>query len=127
MAKPGDDRPPVAVGHVRMNVNNLDQACDLLERLGVRPVTRREAFAVMELRGGTHLIVSAGETAIEPGQMAPIDLMVDDVLATHAQYREMGLAPSDITLGTIHSSFTIPFTDGYQLKITSSHTSGRPV
>ena len=64
MAKPSDDRPPVAVGHVRMNVNNLDPACDLLERLGVRPVTRREAFAVMELRGGTHLIVSAGETAI---------------------------------------------------------------
>ena len=127
MTQSDDARPPVAVGHVRMDVNDLHSACDLLERLGLRPVTRHDAFAVLELRGGTHLIVRAGEHEIEPGRMAPIDLMVDDVAETHARYRGMGLDPSEITSGSIHSSFTIPFTDGYRLKITSSHTSGRPV
>lgn len=127
MTEPSDTRPPVAVGHVRMNVNRLDPACDLFEQLGLRPITRRETFAVLELRGGTHLVVNAGDHAIEPGQMAPIDLMVDDIAATHAHYSEIGLEPSDITSGSIHSSFTIPFTDGYRLKITSSHASGRPV
>ena len=127
MSKSGDLRPPVAVGHVRMDVNDLDPACDLLERLGLRPVTRHDAFAVLELRGGTHLIVRAGDLDIEPGRMAPVDLMVDDVAETHARCRDMGLGPSAITSGSIHSSFTIPFADGYRLKITSSHTSGRPV
>ena len=127
MTKSDDARPPVAVGHVRIDVNNLVAACDLLEKLGLRPVTRRDSFAVLELRGGTHLIVSAGDHDIESGRMAPIDLMVDDVRETHARYREMGLGPSEITSGSIHSSFTIPFTDGYRLKITSSHTSGRSV
>ena len=127
MTQSDDARPPVAVGHVRMDVNDLHSACDLLERLGLRSVNRYDTFAVLELRGGTHLIVRAGEHEIEPGRMAPIDLMVDDVAETHARYRRMGLDPSEITSGSIHSSFTIPFTDGYRLKITSSHTSGRPV
>ena len=122
-----DARPAVAIGHVRLDVNSFDEACDLLERLGLRPVSRRGSFAVMELRGGTHLIVRAGDHEIAPGQMAPIDLMVDDVRATHARYREMGLDPSEIASGSVHSSFTIPFPDGYRLKITSSHSSGRPV
>jgi len=122
-----DTRPPVAVGHVRINVKNLDPACDLLEQLGLRVIARRDSFAVMELRGGTHLIVNAGDHVIEIDQMAPIDLMVDDVETTHARYAEMGLGPSEITSGSIHSSFTIPFPDGYRLKITSSHTSGRQV
>ena len=127
MAEPNDPRPEVAIGHVRLDVNSLDAACDLLERLGVRPVSRYESFAVLELRGGTHLIVRAGEHEIADGQMAPVDLMVDDVRATHARYREMGLEPSEIASGSVHSSFTIPFPDGYRLKITSSHTGGRPV
>ncbi len=127
MTEPNDARPAVAIGHVRLDVNSLGEACDLLERLGVRPVTRRDSSAVLELRGGTHLIVSASGHDIAPGQMAPIDLMVDDVAAAHAQYRDMGLDPSEIASGSIHSSFTIPFADGYRLKITSSHTGGRPV
>ena len=127
MTNSSDPRPAVALGHVRMDVLNLHPACDLLERLGLRPVTRRESFAVLELRGGTHLIVSAGDHEIAPGQMAPIDLMVDDVQESHERYSDMGLMPSEITSGSIHSSFTIPFPDGYRLKITSSHTSGRPV
>ncbi len=127
MTQSDDVRPPVAVGHVRMDVNDLHAACDLLERLGLRPVNRGDSFAVLELRGGTHLIVRAGDHEIEPGRMAPIDLMVDNVRETHDRYREMGLDPSEISSGSIHNSFTIPFTDGYRLKITSSHTSGRPV
>ena len=122
-----DARPGVAIGHVRLDVNNIGAACDLLERLGLRPVARGKSYAVLELRGGTHLIVNAGDHEIAPGRMAPIDLMVDDVRATHARYCEMGLEPSEIASGSIHSSFTIPFPDGYRLKITSSHTGGRPV
>ena len=74
MTQSDDARPPVAVGHVRMDVNDLHSACDLLERLGLRPVTRHDNFAVLELRGGTHLIVRAGNNEIEPGRIAPIDL-----------------------------------------------------
>ena len=127
MTTADDPRPPVAVGHVRMEVNDLGPACDLLERLGLRRVARRKDFAVLELRGGTHLVVRATDKPIEPGTPAPLDLMVDDVRAMHARCREMGLAPGKITAGSIHSSFEVPGPDGYRIKITSSHTGGRPV
>ena len=122
-----DERPPVAIGHVRINVNSLDPSCDLLQELGLREITRREGFAVMELRGGTHLIVSRTDEAIAPDTPAPIDLMVDDVHATRADYEARGFDPSEITSGSVHSSFTIPFPDGYRLKITSSHAGDRAV
>ncbi len=127
MIRSEDDRPPVAVGHIRLAVNSLDSACDLLEALGLRPISRRAHFAVLELRGGTHLVVSARSETIAPGEMAPFDLMVDDVETAHRECATMALDPSAIASGSIHSSFTIPFVDGYRLKITSSHTSGRSV
>ena len=122
-----DARPAAAIGHVRMDVNNLGRACEVLERLGLRPIVRRDDHAILELRGGTHLIVRAKEHGTAPDQTAPIDLMVDDVAAAHARCDAMGLSPSEIISGSIHSAFTIALSDGYRLKITSSHTSGRPV
>lgn len=122
-----DERPPVALGHVGMRVNKLGPATDFLERLGLRVVNRGQTLSVLEFRGGTHLVLRETEDDIEPGTVAPIDLMVDDVEATHGAYAGMGLEPSEITAGTIHSSFTIPGPDGYRIKITSSHAGGRPV
>jgi catechol-2,3-dioxygenase len=120
-------RPPVAVGHIRLQVSEVAPAAEFFETVGMRRIVRHSNFAVLELRGGTHLILSATTKKIRAGTAAPFDLMVDDVEATHAEYAAKGLAPSELTSGSIHSSFYVTGPDGYRLKITSSHAGNRPV
>lgn len=127
MAKSADKRPPVAVGHVHLPVKNVTTTCAFLEELGLRPVFEREAFAVLELRGGTHIIVEKSRKRIKPGDQAPVDFMVDDVKKARAKYAKMGLKPTRIKTGRIHSSFFVPGPDGWSYKITSSHATDLPV
>lgn len=119
--------PPVAMGHVRMDVNSLAPATDWMAGIGLRVVARHDTLSVLELRGGTHLVLRLTEESIAPDTIAPIDLMVDDIDAKHAECLANGMTPSDITSGSVHSSFFVPGPSGYRVKITSSHTDGRAV
>ena len=122
-----DQRPPVAVGHVAIEVSNVAQAAASFVQLGMRHIHEAESFAVLELRGGTHLVVRASGEAIESSRKAPFDLMVDDIDATRLDYLEKGFEASEIGRGRIHDSFHITGPDGYQITITSSHASDRAV
>ncbi len=127
MARTAHKRPPVAVGHVHLPVKSVPTTSAFLQQLGLRQVFEKDTFAVLELRGGTHLILEKSRKRIKPGDQAPVDFMVDDVKKARAKYAKMGLKPTRIKSGTIHSSFFIPGPDGWSFKITSSHTGGRPV
>ena len=127
MAKTIDKRPPVAVGHVRLPVKNVLTTSAFLQQLGLLMVFEKDPFAVLELRGGTHLILEKSRKRTKPGTQAPVDFMVDDVKNARAKFVKMGMKPTRIKSGTIHSSFFIPGPDAWTFKITSSHTSGRPV
>ena len=122
-----DERPPVAIGHVSIEVSDIAAATDAFVGLGMRQVHRGGSIAILELRGGTHLVVRRAEGAIENGRPAPFDLMVDDVEAARAGYVERGMAATEIDRGRIHDSFVVTGPDGYRISITSSHAGGRPV
>jgi hypothetical protein len=122
-----DLRPPVAVGHVRLNVSDVGAAARWLETVGLRPIVTRGELAVLELRGGTHVVVRQAEQPPEPGTGAPFDLMVDDVDAAHRDYTEKGLSPSLIRRGRIHDSFELAGPDGWAFTVNSSHASGQPI
>jgi hypothetical protein len=122
-----DLRPPVAVGHVRLPVADVGAAARWLETVGLRPIVTMDDLAVLELRGGTHVVVRQAEIPLTAGAAAPFDLMVDDVDATHRDYAAKGLSPSEISRGRIHDSFTVPGPDGWSFTVNSSHASGRAV
>ncbi|MEQ8370345.1 MAG: VOC family protein [Alphaproteobacteria bacterium] len=122
-----DPRPPVAIGHVMVDVPDVADATKLLTSIGLRRVAGNDRFTVLELRGGTHLIVQKSDRAIAAGAHAPFDLMVDDVDATRTEHVALGLDPSPIERGTIHDTYTISAMGGYRLSITSSHAGDRPV
>ncbi len=119
--------PPVAIGHVSMDVNHIGPAVDWFTDMGLRTVATRESFAVLELRGGTHLVLSRTDQEVKAGTLAPIDLMVDDLDATREACAGRGLAPGEIKEGSVHRSFHVAGPDGYSVKITSSHTGARAV
>ncbi len=93
--------------------------------IGMRPIAKGDDFAVLELRGGTHLVLIAKDI-LSPGR-APFDLMVDNLEATHQRFSDLGLAPSPIEEGEIHRSFEIEEPAGNIITINSSHVSEFPV
>jgi hypothetical protein len=122
-----DQRPPVAVGHVRILVSDVGAAAQWLETVGLRPIVTRDELAVLELRGGTHVVVRKAEQTPAAGTPAPFDLMVDDIDATHRDYAAKGLGPSEIRRGRIHDSFDLVGPDGCAFIVNSSHASGKPI
>ena len=122
-----DPRPPVAIGHVSHEVADVAKAAEWYEGLGFRRIVRQRNFAVMELRGGTHVVFSKAKEKIEKGTPCPFDLIVDDVDATHAECAKRGLAPTKMSRGSIHDWFEVIDPSGYELTILSSHAGKRPV
>ena len=122
-----DRRPRLAVGHVNLEVDDVGDAYAFFVRHGVRDIFKGEDFGVLELRGGTHLVLSHAKGTIEPGRKAPFDLMVDDIDDAHAEFTSTGVIATDITRGRIHDTFHIEGPGGYRFAVTSSHAGDRVV
>jgi len=120
-------RPPVAIGHVSLRVTDIPQATTYFVTLGLRLIHQAQSIAVLELRGGTHLVLRPSAEPIEPGVKAAFDLMVDDIGKALQEYGARGLKPSAMEAGMVHRWFTLVGPDGYEITVTSSHTSGRAV
>lgn len=127
MSQTADQRPPVAVGHVRLPASDVAAAARWLEAVGLRPIFADADLAVLEFRGGTHVVVRSADPPPKPGTAAPFDLMVDDIDAARREYAEKGLGPSDISRGRIHDSFHLRGPDGCDFTVNSSHAGGRAV
>ncbi|MBW4507724.1 MAG: VOC family protein [Scytonematopsis contorta HA4267-MV1] len=122
-----DNRPPVAIAHVKLMVSDVSIATNFFLKLGLRYIHQSENVAVLELRGGTHLVLNKANIFLGSGTNAPFDLMVDNVFATREYFRQLELNPSEIEIEGIHTSFKLVSPDGYIFKVTSSHTCGRLV
>jgi hypothetical protein len=127
MSQTIDQRPPVAVGHVRLPTTDVANAARWLVSVGLRPIFEEANLAVLEFRGGTHVVIRKAEEPPKAGAAAPFDLMVDDIEAARRDYMANGLLPSDISRGRIHDSFHVAGPDGYDFTVNSSHAGGRPV
>ena len=127
MASAKDPRPPIAVGHVRLMASDVAAAARWCEEVGFRPIFAAQDFAVLELRGGTHLVLRKAEKQPQPGTPAPFDLMVDDIAEAYRDYAAKGLAPGEIEKGRIHDSFPLRGPDGLIFTVVSSHAGDRPV
>jgi catechol 2,3-dioxygenase-like lactoylglutathione lyase family enzyme len=126
-ATPDHERPALWVGHVALRVTDLAKSTDFYLELGMRLVAHDERVSVLELRGGTHLVLLPADGAVALETPAPFDLMVDDIDATRKQLDERGLLPSPMRSNPIHRSFTLLDPSGYALVFNSSHASGKPV
>ena len=121
-----DLRPPVWVGHVLLETDRLAETAEFMRKLGMRPIIQRPEVAVLELRGGTHLVLIAKPQVITGN--APFDLMVEDLRETHKRFTEVGLAPTAIKrVSPEHEGFTIREPAGHVIMFYSNHVSGGPV
>ena len=65
-----DQRPPVAVGHVRLPCGDVAAAARWLETVGLRPIVQMDDLAVLELRGGTD--IGDGQPDMAAGARRPL-------------------------------------------------------
>ncbi len=122
-----DQRPSVWVGHIVLNVGNVEATKAFFLKLGMRDVAPEASVGVLELRGGTHLVILPTDDPIAEDSTTGFDLMVEDIDATHASYLEMGIEPSPLQPGKIHTSFEIREPGGHLITVNSTHVSDQPV
>ena len=120
-----DTRPAVWVGHIHFETDRLDESEAFMKKIGMRSLFRFDDVAILELRGGTHLVLRRKDT-ITPSE-ASFDLMVDDLEKTHREFSEMGLEPSAVETGRIHQRFRLQDPSGNLITFNSTHVSDQPV
>ena len=123
MGEAPDSRPPVWTGQVALRSSNTTAAARFYEQIGMRPVQVDEHFAVLEMRGGTHLAIRHDPEHVAPGP-APWDLMADDLDAIHDKWEAQGLAVSPIMGGPPHRSFEVTDQDAHAITVRDSHVIG---
>jgi catechol 2,3-dioxygenase-like lactoylglutathione lyase family enzyme len=131
----------LAVGHLVLKVADLKSSCQFYSNLGIPPFFTDEEAAIIELRGGTHLILlsvdsMAGEGIAESltGQFhkrfsEQFDLMIDGKgLDELKKYRleliSRGIAAGEIPDETFfgHRLFCTKDPDGNGITIYTSHS-----
>ena len=134
--------PPVAIGHVAMTVGELENSYRFYVDLGLRTIGKSDGMAILELRGGTHLLLfqrggsdAAGDDG--PFDQAPataLDLMIagrseEELAAFRSHLVERGHAPDPI-LGQRffgHYVFKAKDPDGNEVTVSTSHASNQPI
>jgi catechol 2,3-dioxygenase-like lactoylglutathione lyase family enzyme len=129
----------LAVAHLVLKVADLKSSCQFYSNLGIPPFVIDEKFAIIELRGGTHLLLFevglAGEEVAESltGQFYKrfserFDLMIkgkdlNELKKYRLELISRGIAAGEIPDETFfgHHLFCIKDPDGNGITIYSSH------
>jgi hypothetical protein len=120
-------RPLLAVGHLDLHVQDAIRTREFLVQLGARSMGVRENMAILELRGGTHIVVTPSQPGAQESVSPAFDLMVDDIDAARQRCIELGVRPSSVRSDLVHSSFHITEPSGRLRTIVSSHAGKRPI
>lgn len=115
----GRERPGIWVGHIALRTAALDATEAFMRDLGMRPIFHGDDVSVLELRGGTHLVLLR-DTQPTPEE-AGFDLMVEDLRETYQELRKRGVDVSDIEAGSIHDSFQVVEPGGNRITFNSTH------
>ena len=132
--------PELAVAHLVFKVADLKSSCQFYSNLGIPPFAIDEKAAIVELRGGTHLLLLevdqlAGEDVAESltGQFhkrfsEQFDLMIkgkglDELKKYRSELISRGIAAREIPDETFfgHHLFCIKDPDGNGITIYTSH------
>ena len=114
-----DQRPRFGIGHVNLPATDVARLTDFYTSIGMRLVVDMGRAAIVELRGGTHIVIHSGI----PGE-STLDLIVDDIDDTWTTVTGAGAQADHIVRGHPHDSFVAIDPEGNTLKIHSNHAMG---
>ena len=116
------------VGHILLPVPDPEASKKFFLQLGLRDAEPGSGpVGILELRGGTHLLLLPASAPAAAGAEAPFDLMVDDLESFRDQLVALGHGPGEIQSNEYHRFFTVEEPGGHRLTVNSSHTTDLPV
>jgi catechol 2,3-dioxygenase-like lactoylglutathione lyase family enzyme len=138
--------PAAAFGHFVMKVADINNSYQFYTKMGLRPVGIFPDLAVIELRGGTHILLF-NENDKLPFSLSPsylgqrgdfsnerLDLMIDsksksDLELYRTTLMENGLSVNEIAADKFfgHYYFQLADPDGNGITVYTSHTGELPV
>ena len=136
-----NDLPAAAFGHFVMKVNDIDTSYQFYTKLGLRPFGIFPELAIIELRGGTHILLfkkndelASSLSSSHLGQRGAsfnerFDLMIggksrNDLELYRATLMEKGLSVDAIAQDQFfgHDYFQLVDPDGNGITVYTSHT-----
>ena len=90
--------------------------------LGMRQVAKMKNLEVLELRGGTHLVLEADADGVD--QQVSFDLMVGNIEAQHTTLTNAGHNPTEISHGNFHATFELHEPAGNTINFFDSRVTG---
>jgi catechol 2,3-dioxygenase-like lactoylglutathione lyase family enzyme len=134
-------KPPVGVGHMSLTVADVGTSNRFYATLGLRIVGKGDDMSILELRGGTHLLLfqrgSASaevESPFEQAALSAIDLMIEgrtfeELDAYRTALIAGGVCPDPISDKRYfgHYIFKARDPDGNEVTVCTSHASDLPV
>ena len=114
-----DHRPRFSICHVGLTADDPGRLGDFYTDAGMRRIGKMSRMSILELRGGTHIVISKGASGV-----GKLDLMVDDLGEAHELFERLGANPSEIVPGSPHDTFTATDPEGNALLVESSHVTG---
>src|SRR5215831_13981789 len=112
-----NDRPGIWIGHVTRRVRNVKESTEFFATLGLRTVMAGSQMAILELRGGTHLLLFADQAEFKAIPNDNFDLMVTDVEAFHESLHSKGIRTSELKHDRFHTYFEASDPDGTKWRI----------
>jgi catechol 2,3-dioxygenase-like lactoylglutathione lyase family enzyme len=138
--------PAAAFGHFVMKVNDVNISYQFYTKFGLRPIGIFPDVAIIELRGGTHILLFNKNDelpfSLSPGHLGQrgnfpnerLDLMIDsksrgDLELYRTNLMENGLLVDEIAPDQIfgHYYFQLADPDGNGITVYTSHTGELPV
>ena len=137
-----DNKPEVAIGHLVMHVADAVRSAEFYSKLGLRIVAKQPRMSLVELLGGTHILLSDEKAAWEnmpasrigakaPDRKEDFELMIsggsrEDLEEYRDSLGKRGLVPKPIEDEMYHGHyvFQILDPDGNTVTIYTSHAIG---
>jgi len=138
--------PAAALGHFIMKVSDIDRSYQFYAKLGLRPFGRFPELAIIELRGGTHILLfgkndelPSSPNSSHLGQRGAffderLDLMIagksrSDLELYRTTLLEKGLSVDAIAQDQFfgHDYFQLADPDGNGITVYTSHSGDLPV
>jgi catechol 2,3-dioxygenase-like lactoylglutathione lyase family enzyme len=138
--------PAATLGHFVMKVNDIDTTHQFYAKLGLRPAGIYPDLAIIELRGGTHILIFSKHEELpfsinssQIGQRGSFfderfDLMIDSRLRSDLDSYRTTLIENGLSVGEIsqdqffgHYYFELVDPDGNGVTLYTSHVGDLPV
>jgi catechol 2,3-dioxygenase-like lactoylglutathione lyase family enzyme len=122
------DEPRIGIGHVALVVSDVAVSARFYADLGLTPCFENAGMAILELRGGTHLLLFSRDTGPAIPAVERVDLMIAERSRAALEAYRDGILARGLEAGPIpdedfygHHMLRLRDPDGNEVVVATSH------